>query len=421
MGYQLNNLKRNLRYGSPWMIIVILILIFSFLFMFISNLRNRQLDVYTESNTVDSFEYTEEKEDITSSMYEYKNTEYGYTLKIPKEWTKIEEDGVVSFIHKPSASSITILNDSYHPTVNCLTETDMSNLISSEGHNFISFRYLTTSCYELVYQDQQANIYDYMEEVFWNQESQVTLQCCFANDNYEKIIPYYQAILESFTWTDEEKMFNDNVAIYYSDALHMQFGIPNLWERAEEDTVLTAYDADTGTNFTFTFAPMNHQQLNGTDVSNALNEGLSNFVMNSYDGDTESGHAMCSYMQDNVQYTRNAYVYAKDGILYFMIYDYQTGMLDEALPELCQSYVKFFPVEKTDESSSGENSSEESSSETQETPSSQEGSTAPAEEGSTEASSETTTENPTNPSTENVTYPEQPELPAEGQQTVPNQ
>lgn len=404
-----------MKYGSPWMMIVILILVLSFLFMFISNLRNRQLDVYTESNTVDSFEYTEEKKDITSSMYDYENAEYGYKLKIPKEWTKVEEDGIVSFIHKPSASSITIVNDSYHPSINCLTETEMSNLISSEGHNFVSFRYLTTSCYELVYQDQQANIYDYMEEVFWNQESQVTLQCCFANDNYEKIMPYYQAILESFTWTDEEKTFNDNVAIYYSDALHMQFGIPNLWERAEEDNVLTAYDADTGTNFTFTFTPMNHQQLNGTDVSNYLNDNLSNFVMNSYDGDKESGHAMCSYFQNDVQYTRNAYVYAKDGILYFMIYDYQTGMLDEALPELCQSFVKFFPVEETEE-----DSSQEESSETGETPAPEESSTT-TETGETSSSVPGAETSTAAPSTENNPYPAQPELPAEGEEAIPNQ
>ena len=361
MPHAFNQMKRN----NPWMLIIIIILAFSALFMVVSNLRNKHLDAYTESDRVDQYEYTEEKKEMDT--YTYTNEEYGFSLQIPSDWEKIEENGVISFIHSPSSSSIKLVCADYDPNLNNMDETTMSNQVSSNGYQFVSFRYLTTSNYELVYQDTTTNVYDYMEEVFWNKEKQVNVLCTFSDKNYEKILPYYQTILSSFAWTNPDLAIDENMKITYIPSVGAQFALPKTWETAINNNAVSAYDAESATNFTFIIEPMNHEQLTGVDISNYLNENFTNFVMNSYDGNEENGHALCTYQANNIQWVRNAYVFTKNNIAYFLIYDYQQGMLDEKIPETCKEYFKLFDLPQEDapstestENTNGQNPGESS-------------------------------------------------------------
>lgn len=340
-------------YSSPKNPITAFLVIIAILaagFMIFSNQsQNNTLDVYTESDRVASESMTEEKEELDIETTPYVDDKNYFSINIPKEWKKIENNEEVMFVHQESGSSIQLIAEDYTPTVNTKTEESVSSVMTEQGFTFISFSKISTSNYELIYQDLSSTTYDYIDEVFWNREKIIHLKCCFNDLNYENILPYYQKIIQSFCWTKDANdiLIHPDYAVYYNPVLNFQFGIPAAWTYAETDSTFYASDEESGSTLNVYTMPCeeNFKTLTGTDIANQLNDGFSSFAMNSYTNTDTAAHAVCSYSNGDTVTTREAYVFVDGQYAYFMVFDYMPGMIDEALPETCSSYFVSYPAE----------------------------------------------------------------------------
>lgn len=174
--------------------LVLLSIVFA---IFSQSSSKKKLGVYSNSDKVETFsEATTETKPINTTQYE--DTKAGFALNIPSDWKRINQDGTTMFVHQPSASSVTIKISDYDPSVNNTTSESLSESIAGQGKTFVNFVKNSTSNYQVSYQDLSDNTYDYVDDVYWSRDYVVTLQCVFNDQNYKKILPYYDKILSSF-------------------------------------------------------------------------------------------------------------------------------------------------------------------------------------------------------------------------------
>lgn len=176
--------------------LVLLSIVFA---IFSQSSSKKKLGVYSNSDKVETFsEATTETKPINTTQYE--DTKAGFALNIPSDWKRINQDGTTMFVHQPSASSVTIKISDYDPSVNNTTSESLSESIAGQGKTFVNFVKNSTSNYQVSYQDLSDNTYDYVDDVYWSRDYVVTLQCVFNDQNYKKILPYYDKILSSFQY-----------------------------------------------------------------------------------------------------------------------------------------------------------------------------------------------------------------------------
>lgn len=332
---------------NPITILLILIVLFTAGFMLYSNHSQKNiLDVYTKSDKIAAESMTEEKEELVIDTVPYVDEENHFSINIPEGWKKIENKDEVLFVHQESGSSLQIVSEEYVPTINMQNEESMSYDITQQDYTFHSFTKISTSNYEVIYQDQSTTTYDYIDEVFWNTEKIIYLKCCFNDLNYENILPYYQKIIDSFCWTKEanDLVIQDEYAVYYNPNMRIQFGVPVTWNYADTETTFSASDEETGSSLNVYSLPCTEdfKTLTGTDVANQLNDNFSYFAMNSYTNTDTSAHAVCSYNNGGNTITREAYVFVDGSYAYFLVFDYMSGMLDESFTKQCASYYRSF-------------------------------------------------------------------------------
>ena len=94
--------------------LVVLSVIFA---IFSQSGTKKKLGVYSNPDKVETFsEATTETKPIDTVQYE--DTKAGFTLNIPSDWKRINQDGTTMFVHQPSASSVTIKISDYDPSIN---------------------------------------------------------------------------------------------------------------------------------------------------------------------------------------------------------------------------------------------------------------------------------------------------------------
>ena len=194
-----------------------------------------------------------------------------------------------------------------------------------------------------MYQDFQNSTYDYIEEVYWDRDNIIKLVCTFNDENYEKIKPYYELILNSFAWQRANEIPAD-YAMYYNDQAGFEVMIPAAWTLGASGNAVVATDGDTGASETLmmTNNTSYFDSVTATDMAKILNTGQSGFMMNSYDNSKETATAKCTYIIDNVQYQETVYGYATGKAMYFVTFDYEAGTVSDEMIELCGNSFRTF-------------------------------------------------------------------------------
>lgn len=338
-------MKRHYPRGqNPYILILGVIVILSMLFTIFSQKRQDKLAVYQDSNKVetkDSKEDESKKLDVETEIYT--DNEHHFSLSIPKDWEQVTKGGYPTFVHSASASSLQVQVLDYDPAVNNESQTTLSAKIADDGKTFVSFDKKTTSSYELMYQDFQNSTYDYIEEVYWDRDNIIKLVCTFNDENYEKIKPYYELILNSFAWQRANEIPAD-YAMYYNDQAGFEVMIPAAWTLGASGNAVVATDGDTGASETLmmTNNTSYFDSVTATDMAKILNTGQSGFMMNSYDNSKETATAKCTYIIDNVQYQETVYGYATGEAMYFVTFDYEAGTVSDEMIELCGNSFRTF-------------------------------------------------------------------------------
>ena len=169
-----------------------LILVISIILTIVSNKSAAdKLPVYTGGDEVSVAEIVPEKEEVEIATDIYVDNENGFSISIPEGWTEVMQDGNTTFIDAASGSSIQIQVSPYDPTLNNASAERYAQILNNEGLVFKNFVWKGATNFELLYQDYQENTYDYIEEVYWDRETTVTLLCILKDAYYQQMKPYY--------------------------------------------------------------------------------------------------------------------------------------------------------------------------------------------------------------------------------------
>ncbi|MCR1984892.1 hypothetical protein NSB24_01410 [Blautia coccoides] len=323
---------------------VIGVMILAGIFTFISQKNLDKLDVYLTSDKVNEETGKNKDDELDIDMSVYTDEQNGYSLNIPSDWQEITKNGYKTFVHAPSGSSIQIQVHSYDPLINNAASDVLSTSIANEGKTFVSYTKLSTSSYELKYQDFQSSTYDYIEEVYWDRNQIVKLLCTFNDSNYEKILPYYEKIINSFSWSKKSEIPSDYY-LYYNEAANFEMGIPASWTVSQADNTILAMSNES--NATLSVTVINSESyldtVTTTDMAALLKNGKNNFILKDYScRDKTSATASYTYISGNVQLNSKTYIYANGTYIYFVCIDYESGAVDDDMPETAASLFREF-------------------------------------------------------------------------------
>lgn len=334
--------KRFQKGQNPWLFIIGLIVILSMLFTIFSQKKQETLPVYTKSDKIQR-EDSKEDQEIKFDTVIYTDEEHHLSMEVPSDWQQITKDGFQTFVHSPSASSIQIQILPYDPVINMKTAEALSTETADSGKTFVNYKRLSNSSYELQYQDYQNSTYDYIEKVFWDQETIVKLVCTFNDANYSKILPYYEKIFETFAWK-RSKEIPEGFIMYYEENTKCQVLFPESWAVAVAENVISATDEQSGATEALSLmqATKELSEITATELTPLLRQNRNNFILNQFDNQKEKIVATCTYVLNNVQYHEDVYLFSANGIYYFLTFDYENGMIEESIPETCADSFKIF-------------------------------------------------------------------------------
>ena len=319
--------------------LVLLSIVFA---IFSQSSSKKKLGVYSNSDKVETFsEATTETKPINTTQYE--DTKAGFALNIPSDWKRINQDGTTMFVHQPSASSVTIKISDYDPSVNNTTSESLSESIAGQGKTFVNFVKNSTSNYQVSYQDLSDNTYDYVDDVYWSRDYVVTLQCVFNDQNYKKILPYYDKILSSFQWTTKNTIPED-ISLQYIQSLNFETGIPSSWSVSQADNAIVAMSQDNNASETITIlnSATSLTNITATDFSSVLKNEKNNFILGDFSASSDKVTASYSWSDNTQNYIGKAYCYSDGKQLYLICFDYIEDSISEDLPDNCCKLFRSF-------------------------------------------------------------------------------
>lgn len=333
--------KRNEKYI---IIAIIAIMIASFIFAFINNKRNEnQLSLYTSNDKVPELKNEKEKPDINMQVYE--DTKNGFTLGIPSEWKRIDnENEMITYVHKESGASLQIETSAYKPNINSVTADSESTNVATQGYTFINFEKFDSSSYQLTYQDIGKETFDYIEEVFWNRKTIVKLKCIFNDKIYDKISTYYDKILKSFTWNVQEHLIPPTIQMLYNSILNFEVGVPKDWIVSQTENAIIATNSDTTITQSITSFESNLflDQFRTVQLTDLVKSGKDNFVMGNYDSSHEKSTMTYSYMNGNQVMQGSSYFFANGKSIIQISFEYVKNEMESELIQQCISLFRFF-------------------------------------------------------------------------------
>lgn len=336
--------KRN---QNPWILFGGIIIILSVLFTMCSQHKQDTLELYDETDVITTAEITTEEKVIDTFIYE--NTEYGFTLEIPKGWEKVIQDGYDTYIHTPSSSSIQIQIFPYDAAINNTSQESVSTDVVQKGYTLVSYNRISPSSYELMYQKEKT--YDYIEEVKWSRDCIVKLVCVFNDENYTKIYPYYEKSINSFQWNTDD-IIPDDVYLYYSSIGDFEFAVPVDWTLGTANASYVAVNADNTAQLTVTVSENQNllSDLTATDMTNFLITNKNAFMLREFSTGTTSARAVASYNNGNPT-TNKTFLFANGQYWYCLQFDYITGSFDESMSDVYAGYFREFVTKKIIEES----------------------------------------------------------------------
>lgn len=341
--------KRHFRSSEIWIFIIAAILMLSLISVIVAEKKQDDtLDVYNTDNTVAETSEIDHTENFETQVYI--DDDLGFSLSIPSDWHEVTKSGYPTYVHKESGSSVQIRVLDYDPTVNIMDAETASTNATQNGYTYVSFTRLSDTSYESMYQDKKNSIYDYIEEVHWDREHIVDLYCVFNDENYQKVYPYYETIIKSFSWKSDDAIPDGYYLEYFTDGY--EIGVPDNWTTAIDSGAFYADDGN-GNSETFqvnTGYTSDLSNLTAVDASSLVSSGKSSFILQSFNTTADQAEVRYSYIENDTNRLGIAYLYADGVNMYALTFDYEDGMMDSSVAETCSGLFRSFltPDEATE-------------------------------------------------------------------------
>ena len=314
--------------------------------------QNNKLKVYNHEDNMNIVD-TATSGDTIVETYTIAYDDALFSLGIPNGWEKVKKDGLDYYIHTPSATSVSIEIQPYDPSVNNENESTLSMDVTNKGYDFVSFQKKSSSSYEVIYQEQQNSLYDYIDEVIWSRDHIVTLHFIVKDENFSKMSPSLDTIYNSFNWYKDANIIPNNIAIWYIEYGDFEFALPVDWNVGTENGNIYATNPDNTAQLvvSITDNTSSLSDITSYDVTSMLQPSRSNgFMLQSFQNDINNASASAQYYNaDGTVMENRTYLHANGFILYNFQFDYISGALDNDYTNILNSYFKEYYLEHNKE------------------------------------------------------------------------
>ena len=230
-----------------------------------------------------------------------------------------------------------------NPAINNVAADTLSASITQDGKTFKNFTRKSASSYEVMYQDLKNSTYDYIEEVYWDREHIIRLSCIFNDEIYEKILPYIEKMLNSFSWNAENPI-PDGYALQYLSADQFEFAYPDTWVLGTSSNSIVAMDQSSNASMTITMQDYDSSlsSMTATDMAQLIGSDKQSFMMNSFQASDAKATAKATYVVDSVQMQIVECLIWDGSHLFSLNISYEQRTISDDLPETCISLFRSF-------------------------------------------------------------------------------
>lgn len=316
------------RKPKNWFLIMIVLAVMAALFISFFQSMNTNLPSYQEGTDVEPVA-SEEPELLDFPTTQYTNDEYGFSMDVPADWQFVVKSGADSYVDD-DGSIISFSVSPYDPTLNLVTQDNVSNDVTSAGGLLGAFSWLTNSSYAVVYEIDGV---DYFELVTWDLETLIRVSAYTPAENYQEYANQFTTLFDTFVW-EKPSPIPDGYTMYYNDYGSFEFPVPTTWTSGIEDGCFVAVSEETGANYRITVSdmPMDFSQLTQLDYVNTMGSGKSNYMLNEYQVSNTGLSASASFLNDGVQYMELHQIMVVGSFQYELLFQYPLEMEETCYP-----------------------------------------------------------------------------------------
>lgn len=319
--------------SNPWYFVAGLIVILSLLFTIVSGKNmNSTLETYQGNGQINTDMGEEIETEKTFETQIYTNDKIALSMEVPADFNMVIKSGHDTFVHIPSGTSIQIQVNEYDPAINNCDASVLSEKIAGEGYSFMSFTRLDNSSYEVIYQKTDGVVYDYIEEVYWDRDNIVVLKFIVEDGNYDKFSDEFVHAVNTFSWIKENPI-PEGYYLYYCADGNYEFGVPMEWSFSGAGNTYYAADQNTGSQYMVQCSINENgtdlSTLTATDMTGIINTGKSSFMLENFHAESGKARARASFLDGNIKYVDEYTILSKDNNLYYIIFEYENGLLSE--------------------------------------------------------------------------------------------
>jgi len=304
---------------------------------------HKTLPVYNEENTRESVVATPQPTKPVFEAQIYTNESPTFSLSVPKDWEKVTKSGYTTFVHKQTGASVQIRIKDYDPLVNSDDADGLSRAITDSGKTFMNYTKLSTSSYEVLYQDKGASTFDYIDEVYWDRKNMITLEFIVDDKYYMDLKDTISTIISSFVWQREMPIPEDFYLAYFPDGFEL--ALPDAWTASLQGESLYAYDPQTGASLTYSIGgpTKDLSSISANElIANMQGPNMAGFFLEYYKSDATSSVATANYTIDGQKYHMQYYIFSDGVASYHLFFDYADGVDIGNVPQTCAALFRSF-------------------------------------------------------------------------------
>ena len=321
-------------------------ILMAIIFIIIGQKNKDSLPVYKGGEALSEETPTEKELEIPVSTY--LDDSNMFSVAVPDGWERVDHGNRMEFVHAPSKTSISIELTDYDPLINNRDSASVSTRIVQEGYSFVSFAQTSNASSETIY--KKNDTVDYILEELWCRNGIVRLLFTLNDENYSKMLPYLNKILQSFQWGKSADVIPEGYYLQYIEYGDFEFAIPGGWNFSVQDGVGYLINADNSAEMTLRVVEYTGTLTDITTYrfTEILKPGRENgFMIKNSSASVNQASADISYLNQNgINMVNSTYLFANGHYLYEMQYDYVSNSIDSSLPSTSASLFREFLTKK---------------------------------------------------------------------------
>ena len=310
-----------------WIAAVVIIVMFSMITLYF--LRQQELTA-TSGKKIDSttFAVTEPQYDLVP----YINEDYQYTAQIPSDWKKVIKDGYDTFIHSPTATSCQIQTLSYDPSLLLVTSDSLQQELSNAGYILNNFQWTSATQYSVIYQKikDDNNSCIYIEITDFDRNTALRRIYMTESKYYDDFNGVIIKMIDEFAW-DKQNPFPEGYVPYYSTVGNFEFVYPDGWNIGENENTYLMQCPEYGSTISInaTKSTATYGNVDKLDYTSYASESRQNFMLLSYNADSNLIVAESSFVSNNTEMRMVQYLIATGTYEYTITFETPASVFNQ--------------------------------------------------------------------------------------------